>query len=220
MKQKTTNKRTAPAPKVAAASPAEAQPKPRELAPIQQFIADEVADMLIRGADKGDDLDSLLWVALANSKRRFLFNYEADKQKVEQQVRDTTLADFKGHQAELLIAIHQNQLAPPADKVEPKTATARIRARLLETLRDNFEAFLHHGTPEERQIMHEVLISHSSVNKGSDNFDELPLAKAFDEEIGKGSREYIRVPSAMREQVNCYVECLVAANARDRKPAA
>jgi hypothetical protein len=217
MTQKQTPRRSVPTPRpatVPAAAPP-AQPKPRELAPIQQFIADAVAHLIVNGGHD-DDLDSILWHAIAHEWQRTT-NYLVDEpQKAREGAEKRAGNVHQEYKAELLMAIRQNRKATPAETIEPKTATERIRANLIDTLSYKFEEFLRDATPEERYLMLEILMDHDSGNHGSDAFDELPLARAFDYALGIAAPEYVKVPYTMRKTVEAYIEALKAANVKDK----
>jgi hypothetical protein len=184
-----------------------AQPKPRTLAPIQQFICDELADFLVNGGTE-DEVDRLLRVALVHHDRRLWRNRPDDEN--EDSVEGVRKRRLELRRAELLTAWHENKRAEPVEMVQPKTATERIRLQVLTLLRSDFEDFLRHSTPEERWLMHSVLSSHFNANRGSEAFDEIALVSAFECALGSAESDYVKVPEQFRNQVERYIDALKA----------
>jgi hypothetical protein len=193
----------------------------RELTPIQQLIADEVAEMLVHGGHK-DDTAGLIFAALQNMHQRFYDNLSLPHETPEElrkNVEDLARRDYPDWIAEMRMEWNRNRTAKAEDKVEPKTATECIRANVIDDLRDQFRHFLTEGTPEEHRLMLEILRDQEgSARRGVLN--ELPLGQAFDYALGNSAPEWVKVPNGMREQVDKYIECLRAADMKDKRPAA
>ena len=65
-------------------------------------------------------------------------------------------------------------------RAERDTATARIRAAVMEELRYRFEAFMVGGRPEEHRVLRDVLTDWDTFSSGREASEgELPLADAF-----------------------------------------
>jgi hypothetical protein len=202
-----------PAGKLAAVPAATENSKPRELAPVQQLIADEVAEILAFGGTD-DDVTSLLWAALANMHRRYLGDRPLGDESPDTFVNKMVTKAMDSHKAKLSAIWRQNRRAEPGDRIEPKTLTACIRANVIEQLRDRFASFLAEGTPEEHRIMLDIL-SGRDGNGFREDMDELSIAREFDFALGKEAPEYVKVPSHMRATVDAYIKALKAANVRD-----
>jgi hypothetical protein len=199
--------------------PAAAPPAARELAPAQQLIADEVADMLANGGDSR--ITDLLISAVAHHQRwRWAVGLYGtqDRNQVKLAVDDIGGRDVQELKADLIVAWRENHRAPKSARLEPKTVTERIRARVLDELRGRFEEFMTRGTPEECLLLSEILLNHESCTRGRDAFDELALGQAFACAIGKVSPDWVMVPESIRTQVKAYIQCLKAAE--DRRSAA
>jgi hypothetical protein len=190
----------------------------RELTPVQTLICDEIADMLIHGGHK-EDTDCMVWAALLNMHRRhFGALYDTDKER-DDRARETARCDYPDCTAELTMEWKRNK-RPEQPNAEPKPAAERIRAQVIDTLREEFDWFLIKGTPEEHRLLLDILQDHEGCNHGRTALDELPLAQAFEYAIGGAAPEYLKVPRRMRKQVEHYIECLKAADMEDCKPAA
>ena len=214
-------------PKKNAATPIRAAAKnataPRPLAPVQQFIADEIADLLVNGGHN-ESIENLIWTACHHAAHRWLSNLYGPEEtdKIEVHLKKFAQRDFENHKADLLTAIKQNRRATREERAEPKLAAERIRARVLDILRGHFDSFLVRATPEECWIMRDIMVTHESTTHGREEFNELPLAGAIEGVIEHSVSTYMRVPECMQKHVQNYIDALKAADVRDynHKPAA
>jgi hypothetical protein len=188
-------------------------PDARELAPIQNLIADEVADLLVNGGC-ADAVENLLMAAGCHSVWRWAVNQLGpDKQEeIAKIVTDRGGRSYDEWYADLTVEWKRNRKAAPDAKVEPKTAANRIRRLRMDELRERFESFLTHSTPEEQTILSDVLLIQESTTRGlsRDCFDELPLGTAMEETLDKYTGDFLRVPHRFEKQVQQYIECLRA----------
>lgn len=188
----------------------------RALAPIQQLVADLVADMLVNGSHR-KIIDQLLTAAI---RHQFWRRWPED---VEEQFPDlfnkppVLLNDWRD---DLHAVWRETRKAPATEKPAPSTAADRIRFSIIETLRGQFDDFLTEGTPEEWWTMWDMLVTHHSTNLGSDNANEFPLAGAFEAALGEIRHIWIKVPESLRKRVLTYVECLEEAQIDDEEEAA
>ncbi len=192
--------------------------KPRELAPIQQLIADEIADLIVHGGCDAA-VSNLLLAVGSHSVWRWatdLFDDPDEQEKVEEIVADRGGRNCEGWRVALVAEWARNRNFAPADKIEPKTASERIRGRIMDELRDRFETFLTQSTPEEQMILTEVFTDQKGGTRGltRDNFDELPLGMAMEYALNKYTGEFLRVPSRFEKQVLQYIDCLRAAECK------
>ena len=189
---------------------------PRELAPIQQLIADEISDLLVHGGH-ADSVWHLLRAAGCHTVWRWAANvYGPDEQReVDRFVREQSKAKLDGWKADLAAEWKRNRKAAPNAKVEPQTAAERIRGGFMDELCRRFESFLTAGTPEEHMILNEVLLTHESSSNVRDSFDELPLGMAMEDVLGKYAGEFLRVPHRFEKQVEQFIECLRVAKCKE-----
>jgi hypothetical protein len=189
---------------------AAATPPPRPLTNLQALIADEVADMLTRGGHE-DEINDLLWAALGHKCRKQWSVFFDDVEKVDGLVRKFTPQEVAGSKAELEAEWRRNSRAPTEETTEPATASQRIRARLVNQMRERFESFVMDGNPMEHWVLSEILLTHQCANRGSFEGDELPLAMAMTEQMEGITREFIRIPDGIRSEVERYVTLLQTA---------
>jgi hypothetical protein len=197
------------------AQPAAAETTSRALAPVQQLIADEVADMLVNGGDP--HITDLLMSAAAHHQFWRWANARygpQEQEEIKDSVAKRAHGQFEKLKSDMIVAWRESHRAPKT-KPEPKTVTERIRAGVVETLRHRFEVFLTEGTPEEQRLLLDTLVDHESSNHGRDAFGELALGCAFESALGKVEREWLKVPSSMRDQVVQYIACLEVASAKE-----
>jgi hypothetical protein len=190
--------------------------KPRELAPIQQLISDEIADLLVHGGC-ASAVDSLLMAAGSHSAWRWAMGlFDPKQEEIEGIVKNRGGRYCEEWKNELTSEWKRNSKAATADKVEPKTATERIHARIMDELRAHFEAFLTESTPEEQMILTEVLMDQKSNNRAltRDGFDQLPLGMAMEYALDKYTGEFLRVPYRLEKRVSQYIDCLMAADCK------
>lgn len=210
-----TTKRQRPTQKDLALPPAKASR--RELAPLQQLICDEIADMIVNGGN--NHFTAMMITAAAHHKwwrwSNGIGEQGEESSKTIHKLGPRTAEEWQTKMADVWRA---NRKTAPERKTQPTTATERIRACVIDTPQGLLDRFLSDATPEEKYLMVDILIDHQSANCGSDTFDEMPLARAFEYALEGTAPEYVRVPSSMREQVARYVECLRAA--KDCQPAA
>ncbi|HWQ52091.1 MAG TPA: hypothetical protein VN442_00300 [Bryobacteraceae bacterium] len=208
-----TNRRSTPKPA------AEVQTRtPRELSPAQQIICDEIADMLTHGG-REDDISNMLYNVLSHKWNRATEGIYDDEKKRDQAVSEFVDRDIRDYDVELKAEWKRNRRAKP-EAADPKTVTDRIRQGIMDELRDTFESFLRHGTPEEHRFLRDVLVIHEGVNRGPHpGVVELALGEAFMTELEGDASHYIKVPMRLAEQVAKYAECLIAVD-RDREYAA
>lgn len=179
-----------------------------ELAPIQELIADEIGELIMRGGDD-EDVTSILWSALANMERKVFARFTKDGKAVEARVAQAVRATLDRRKAELVMAWKQSA-TPGEEETTSKAAHLRIRALVIETLRERFETFIVEGTPEEHYLMTEILLDHEMSNHGREMVNELAIGTAFERQLGIVTA-YIRVPAGIQEQVQRYIDCLMAA---------
>jgi hypothetical protein len=189
-------------------------PAQEELTPIQQLIADEIGELIMRGGAM-EDVDSILWSAVACMERRRLETLRIGEKERDEMITKRVRADFDRMKAELVLSWRgASRPGKPGAQTQSNAAHLRIRAMVIETLRERFECFLSEGTPEEHRLMSDILIDHESSNRGRNAFDELPLGRAFEYQVQAYARDYVRVPGSMREQVEQYIECLKAVDSK------
>jgi hypothetical protein len=186
-----------------------------DIAPIQQLIADEIADLLVNGGC-ADAVDSLLMTAGYHMAWRLAVELcgPGEQQQIDKAVEDRSDDHYDEWKADLMAELKRNRNTAPEARVEPNTATERIHRRVIEELRGRFEGFLTEGTPEEHMILSEVLSTHEGINHGRDSFGELPLGHAMEEALDKHTGDFLRVPHQFEKQVERYIECLRAADCK------
>ncbi|MDR3739310.1 MAG: hypothetical protein P4L40_09855 [Terracidiphilus sp.] len=188
----------------------------RDLAPVQQLIADEVGYMLVHGGHE-QDTQLLVLIAFRNMWQRYYDNLgplNETPAETRKRVGDLAGRDYPESIAELRMEWKRNRAAKAEDTIEPKTATECIRANVIDTLQCRFEDFVVQGTPEEHRLMLDIL-QDREANGWRDNSNELSLGKAFDYALGKSAPDWVKVPSEMRKQVEQYIKCLEAAEMKD-----
>jgi hypothetical protein len=188
---------------------------PRELAPIQQLIADEISDLLVH-CGCADAVENLLMAAGCHSVWRWAVNlFGPDEQEnIGATVMDRGEANSDEWYADLTAEWKRNRKAAPDGTVEPKTATKGNRGSYMDELRERFESFLTESTPEEQMILSDGLLAQHSTNRGlgRDSFNELPLGIAMEEALDKYTGDFLRVPHQFEKQVQQYIDCLRAAD--------
>ena len=188
--------------------PSRAKP---ELMPIQQLICDEVADMLIHGGHERD-IESLIFAALGHLHFRKQLNLydNTDQQhspKCREKAETRAARDAANWKAELQAAWVQNLRCIP--RPEPTDAVGCIREHVIDELRSYFESFLVNGLPEDHRLLRDVLGFLEGNIFRADAARCVPLAEEFSFQLGE-SRGYLQVPKHIRENVETYVESLLA----------
>jgi hypothetical protein len=193
-------------------------PPVRPLAQIQQLIADEVAHILVSGGHP-EVTDLLLKTAYKHHQWRWaVYQYDGDDQLIELHMKgalDAPGPNFESWRDDLRAAWRAMKKTPPAE-LPMDTATQRVRNSQIERLRESFESFLVHATPEETWLLWDALTTHESHNLNCDNFEELPLAYAFETALANGCQDFLRVPESMRKTVKAYIAALQKAEIRDK----
>jgi hypothetical protein len=207
MKRQTT-KTTTPALTTVPANKSKRETLSRALAPAQQFIADEVADMLVNGGAE-EFTDLLISAAARHAFWRWASSLHGpqEQDRIKKAVADLGYRRFQDLKTEMIAAWREQRRAPKETaRPEPKTVAERIRANILGDLRRAFWRFLTEATPEECRLMLDVLRDHESANHGRCAFDELPLGRAFDYVLGKAAPDWVKVPEEIRGQVDSYIK--------------
>jgi hypothetical protein len=211
-------------PKRESKTKAEAQPKPQKLtatavelhvlAPIQQLMCDLVSDMLINGGDPRltDQL-----IIILNKHKWWLWALQVHGREATEKIAAAVKEapgryQFNEWREDLHAAWRETRKAPPAERPVPSSAIERIRFSMIERLREQFESFLIGGTPEEQWTLWDTLVTHENGNRGRDNFQEFPLAGAFEAALGQVEHDWIKVPQSLRKTVLSYLECLEEAS--------
>lgn len=184
-------------------------PAKRELMPIQQLIADEVSDMLLHGGHSGD-IESLLFAALGHYYfRMFLATAGRSGQWEDAECRESAetcvIKSLPTWKNKLTSAWVENLRTTP--KPTPIDVVGRIRAGVMDDLRDAFGEFLSQGSPEDHRLLLLIL---QRVNESSlrDREGTVALATVFAEQLG--TTAYIQVPERIREEVEQYANSLLS----------
>lgn len=183
----------------------------RELTPLQQLIADEIADILVHGGYH-ETVQSLIWCAAAHKTWRWAKNnYGESEQSTIDDLMTECPRQFDNWLEELTAEWRRNRQVPAVERVAPKTAADRIRARFMDELRERMATFMVESTPEEQHVMLDILTTHESSNRGRSALDKMPLGAAIQDVLGEGWPDWVRVPRSMSNQVESYIACLKAA---------
>jgi hypothetical protein len=206
-----------PTPNTEQNQPAKKAAPSRELLPVQQLIADEVADMLVHGGHESD-IESLIFAALGHlHSRTYLQIHHKLGQWNDMECRDLAEPLIIRHapewKADLSAAWVENLRAEP--RPEPADVVGLLRERVMDRLRTEFEEFLTHGSPEDHRLMVDVLngVSNNSLRDAS---HAVTLGEEFNFQLGL-NRGYLMVPGRLRRPVEEYIESLKA-GAAARKP--
>ncbi len=199
-------------------STASVAPTRPELPKIAEIICDQVADLLTHGGHQ-DAVRWLILAALGHYERKRFGQWVDNPAELEKHVDEMLRRDLPDAHAELRMYWKQNQ-RKPATRPEPKTITDQIRANVIGRVREEFDAFLCDATPEEHRLMYEILTTwrsstHGTMNRGT----EVTLGLAFSDQLDSPTRSYIKVPEKLVEQVEKYVQCLMAAERGHIAPA-
>jgi hypothetical protein len=188
------------------------------LTPVQQLICDLVSDMLVNGGENRIT-DQLLDAAIRHKRWRWAVSVygQEEAEKIAEAVNERRGARFEKWRDDLHAAWRESRTAPPTEKPSPSTAAARIRFSMIERVREQMEEFLAEGTPEEIWTMWDIFTTHDSTNRGSDNFNEFPLAGAIEGALGKIAHDWIKVPQSFQKHILSYLECLQEAQMDDKK---
>lgn len=186
------------------------------LTDLQALLADELSDLIVSGG-RPEAVAALITAAARHANFRNFSRWLEDKPAdLERAVSAAVQRDVTEWTAQLSVQHARNRRAEPADEIEPKTASERIRAQVLNTLRWRFKEFLAEGSPEDHRLLAEVLSDHNAIESRRTQFGELILARAFEEQLDTVTRCYLVVDARYREQTLDYVACLKAADARRR----
>jgi hypothetical protein len=184
-----------------------------EFNPVQERIADAVADMLVHGSPNERNLVRLINATISHDLR-LKFSTVTDA-KISETIHH--LKDNEG--PGMLAALAQARVPRQAFTERVSGASQGIVERIRETARTHCQSelqeFIEHGSPEDIRLMHAVM-----VNYGSGHYPALTdtvqcdagLASAFMEEIDS-KQNYVRVPSGMMHEVEGYIEALTKVRA-------
>lgn len=194
-------------------------PAARPLAPIQELLADELADILVNGGHR-KITDALLRTAYRHYQWRWAVNvYGAENTEKIEAIMKEPLVDkrFDSWRDDLLVAWRETRKTPPPEQ-PIATASQRVRNSWIERLGHQFDIFLSDGTPEEIVLLWDTLTTHESRTRGRSNFDELTLAEAFEDVLANNINGFLRVPNEMREAVLDYIHWLEEGHLDDGRP--
>jgi hypothetical protein len=203
--------RSTPPPATAAVPAGAAGAPERKLTPLQQQIANDIGDLLVNGGDN-KTAELLIRCAQEHSFKRRAREVWGESEKEAQDFVAKCRLDTNLDLAELKLEWHRNRTATAPEKLNPKSASDRIRAAFLETLREQQITFANNASPEEVSVMIEILQIHESSNRGPYYFEEMPLGMAIENTMGEYHGNWLRVPNKLEDQVKAYINRLRAAD--------
>jgi hypothetical protein len=182
---------------------------PAELSRTHELIVDAVTTMLSSGGHPGD-VDSLLYAAMAHTRRRTYGGAGLDDQKeLDKRVSDFVHDKREDWKHDLVAAWRKNK-REETGAFEPKSITDRIRFNVRESLIGEFDSFMGDASPEEQRFMLGVFNGYFSNHHPAEHGSaELFIAQAFEYQLGR-DHCYLRVPEHMVDQVQKYVDALRA----------
>jgi hypothetical protein len=179
-----------------------------ELSQTHELIIDAVADLLTQGGHS-DDIDSLLYAAMAHTRRRTYSRCCDDAVEVDGHASDFVRKNLSDWKTDLAIGWRRNRRGLRPD-VDQKTISERIRFNTRERIWDSFEDFMSRAGFEDQALMLNVLSNHENRNRPAESkANEIYLATAFATEIDQ-SVAYLRVPVSMLAMAEKYISALRA----------